>query len=130
MEKRLFHREKLDNLDSIFYIQGADGSKNEFSGIATDISERGLAIKIFDEDQIKIADEVKIGTVLRFSFVDEYDFFEEEKMVQVEGIAKIVRKEKTLEGIWLGCEFPGHKEQIEQYVADKVVVSFMKKDGE
>lgn len=124
MENRLYPREKLDNIDSLYYIQGSDNSENEFSGVATDISECGLAIKVIDEDQIKIAEEAKIGTVLKFTFVDEYDFFEEQKMVQIVGIAKIVRKERVADGLILGCEIPGHKEQIEQYVSDKILVSF------
>lgn len=124
MENRLYPREKLDNIDSLYYIQGADNSENEFSGVATDISECGLAIKVVDEEQIKIAEEAKIGTVLKFTFVDEYDFFEEQKTVQIVGIAKVVRKERAEDGLILGCEIPGHKEQIEQYVSDKILVSF------
>lgn len=128
MEKRLYQREKLDNVDAVFYIQGIKDGNNEFSGIATDISDRGLAIRVSDEKQIEIADQTNIGTVLRFVFVDEYDFFEEEKTVQVEGVAKIVRKEKVSGELQFGCEIPGRIEMIEQYVSDKVIVSFINEE--
>lgn len=126
----MFHREKLNNIDGLFYIQGAENGRNEFSGIATDISERGIAIKVIDEEQIKIADQTHVGTVLRFTFVDEYDFFKEQKMVQVEGIARIVRKERTSDCLMIACEIPGRKELIEEYVSDKTLVSYINKGAD
>ena len=126
MEKRMYQREKL-NIDGLFYIQGAESGKREFSGTIINISECGIAVRVYDERYIPIADEVPIGTEVRFLFVDEYELFKEMRTAHVEGTAKIIRKDKEQDSVIVGCEIRGRREAVEKYVADRKLISFYKK---
>ena len=125
MEKRMYQRVKL-NIDILCYIQGAPSGKIEFSGKIINISECGIAVKVTDERYVAIVDETPIGSEFRFLFVDEYELFKEEKIVHVEGTARIVRKDKESDTIIVGCEIRGRKESVEKYVSDRKLISFYK----
>ena len=122
----MYQREKL-NIDGLFYIQGAESGKREFSGTIINISECGIAVRVYDERYIPIADELPIGTEVSFLFVDEYELFKEQRTVHVEGVARVVRKEKNQDALIVGCEIRGRKESVEKYVADRKLISFYRK---
>ena len=122
----MYQREKL-NIDGLFYIQGAESGKREFSGTIINISECGIAVRVYDERYIPIADELPIGTEVRFLFVDEYELFKEQRTVHVEGTARVVRKEKNQDALIVGCEIRGRKESVEKYVSDRKLISFYKR---
>ena len=122
----MYQREKL-NIDGLFYIQDAEFGKREFSGTIINISECGIAVKVYDERYIPIADELSIGAEVRFLFVDEYELFKEQRTAHVEGTARVVRKEKNQDALIVGCEIRGRKESVEKYVSDRKLISFYKR---
>lgn len=124
MEKRQYQREVI-NCIGLFYIQGGEYGKIEFDGVVTDISENGMAIKIVEPKCIMIADEVQVGTELKFCFIDKYEIFRETKNVDITGIATVVRKDKNADRLIIGCTFRGDRRKIEQYVSDKKMITFM-----
>lgn len=125
MEKRLYQREKV-NLNGLFYIVGAAFGQNEFSGTVINISECGIAVRISDARYMSLVDESPIGTDIKFLFIDEYELFHEKKKVFVEGHARIVRKEPGTQSLIIGCEVYGRREALEQYVADRKLIPFVK----
>lgn len=124
MEKRQYQRENIDCL-GLFYIQGGEYGKIEFDGIVINVSEGGMAIKVVKSESLAIADEVQVGTELKFCFIDRYELFHEIKDVNVSGMATVVWIDKNDERLIIGCEFHGDCKKLERYVAERKMITFM-----
>ena len=123
MDKRRYQREKL-GIPGNFYIQGFREGDNEFTGIIDNISEVGILVNVSGVGNCAIADELTIGSEMKFLSMDEYVIFEQKKRVYVTGTASVVRKEINNGLMSFGCELKGVSHALEKYISDIKICSF------
>ncbi|MBP9996866.1 MAG: PilZ domain-containing protein [Lachnospiraceae bacterium] len=123
MEKRKYIREDI-NRKALFYIQGAEFGRVEFSGITKNISECGMAIEICGDRDIDIAGGANVGDVIKFVIVDEFEYMFEKRDWCVSGKAKVIRMEYIEDKLIIGCEFSNLPYDVEEYIVAKKVVTF------
>lgn len=129
-DRRRYAREPLNLLCS-FYLKDENDSKHEFYGLLSNISEGGIGIFVSKEstDNYNEARKVIVGNVLSFQTFDEYKLFNEEHHDVITGEVHIVRINSNDEGIILGCEFKKMNQNMETYIRNKKVISFISKSA-
>ena len=126
MDKRLFAREKVELL-GLFYIQEAELGRSEFSGTVTDVCEIGFSFKVTDEKYYPLLENVVPGTVLRFYFGEEIEYFHELKRHEIIGKATVIWAEEREGCFCYGCKTMKMYSALEKYVSEKKTISFIKR---
>ncbi|MCQ2081014.1 MAG: PilZ domain-containing protein [Lachnospiraceae bacterium] len=128
LDRRIYEREPI-NLSCSFYAKQDSGEKQEFTGMLANISEGGIGIfvpKNSEEDYQK-ASEVQINSLISFQTFDEYKLFNEEYHEIIGAEVKVIRFDQIEDGLIIGCEFKTLTPQLENYIKDKKLISFITK---
>ena len=79
-----------------------------------------------DISQAQQARGIELGTVIEFTFVDNYEIFGKEKEVVINDKCKLERIEDICGALYLSCSLRGISHELEQYISDKKVIDFQK----
>ena len=125
MERHRSNRIILD-IPANFYINRDGDRRPEFCARIHKISEEEIHIKVEEDKYKEKARGIELGTVIEFTFVDNYEIFGKEKEVVINDKCKLERIEDICGALYLSCSFRGISHELEQYISDKKVIDFQK----
>ena len=120
MERRLYSRVTI-NLPANFIKGGNDPGLREFSAKIYDICEEGIKIEIKNGEYDDILSTIKVGDILSFQAVDEYELYREEHLDVISAEAEVVRIEKGDEVTAFGCKVASSFREFSTYVMNKKI---------
>lgn len=125
MERHRSNRIILD-IPANFYINRDGDRRPEFCARIHKISEEEIYIKVEEDKYKEKARGIELGTVIEFTFVDNYEIFGKEREVVINDKCKLERIEDICGALNLSCSFRGISHELEQYISDKKVIDFQK----
>lgn len=126
MEKRLYQR-ILAGVISNFILKDNPPGHREFSGVIDDISENGIKISISDSSCSEIVTNIKVGNIIAFQALDEYEIYGEVRTEVFSGEAKVIRVDSEKDNIIIGCKVVKSSKEFDEYVKNKKMALFMKR---
>lgn len=126
MERRAFERVESEAKGK-FEINNKSGVVAEFTGYLDDISENGLRIKVADDDHNKVVANIEMCDNITFAVNENYFVVNKISTKKLSGKVEIVRSIIDGGNLFLGCKICQLEGDIDKYISDKKLATFLKK---